>query len=159
MSIVAFAESLIAEATARQQKTAAAPATVAAPSHPVAVLLKEAAAILRTIPDDDEITVADVAKLAAAMQPGTGAQSPGAGAGAGGNMPAPTLPSLRTTNLGVTAGTGGAAPTAKIASEIRKLATALRESDQALTQENQKKAAHVLNAARGLHYLREGLAQ
>lgn len=155
MSILALAEGLIAEATSQRTKSAAEAAPVAV--HPVALRLKEAAERLRSIPDLDDVTLESVAKLAAALQPGTGAQTPGAGAGFGSTEPAPTLPALKTTNLGVTAGSGGAPPAMKVASEIRKLAAELRASEAVTAKEIAMKTAHVLNAARGLHYLREGL--
>lgn len=156
MDIVALAEGLIAEATSTQRTKSAA---VVAPAavHPVALRLKEAAERLRNAPDVDDVTLESVAKLAAALQPGTGAQTPGAGAGFGSTEPAPTIPALKTTNLGVTAGSGGAPAAMKVASEIRKIAADLRASDTVTGQEIAMKTAHVLNAARGLHYLREGL--
>ncbi len=156
MDIVALAEGLIAEANSAQRtKSAAVVAPVAV--HPVALRLKEAAERLRNAPDVDDVTLESVAKLAAALQPGTGAQTPGAGAGFGSTEPAPTIPALKTTNLGVTAGSGGAPAAMKVASEIRKIAADLRASDTVTGQEIAVKTAHVLNAARGLHYLREGL--
>ncbi len=155
MSIIALAEGLIAEATTQRTKSAAVEAPVSV--HPVALRLKEAAERLRNTPDIDDLTLESVAKLAAALQPGTGAQTPGAGAGFGSTEPAPTLPALKTTNLGVTAGSGGAPPAMKLAAEIRKLAADLRASDTVTSREIAMKTAHILNAARGLHYLREGL--
>lgn len=153
MSIAAYAEDLIAEATRPGEKSA----SVAAPStHPVAALLKQAARDLRTIPDTEPVSLDAVQKLAMALQPGTGAQSPSAGAGAGSSMPAPSLPSLQPSNLGATAGSGGGGPS-KVAAEIRKFASDLRAQGAAGDLANTLKVAHVLNAARALHHIREGL--
>lgn len=156
MDIVALAEGLIAEATA-QRTTKSAAAVPPAAMHPVALRLKAAAERLRATPDIDDVTLESVAKLAAALQPGTGAQTPSAGAGFGSTQPAPTLPALKTTNLGATAGSGGVPAAMKVAEELRKLAADLRATDAMNAKEMEVKTAHVLNAARGLHYLREGL--
>lgn len=153
MSIADLAEELMAEAPRLGEKTASA-APVA--KHPVAALLKQAARDLRALPDDAPVSLAAVQKLAMALQPGTGAQSPGAGAGAASAMSAAKLPSLQTSNLGATAGSGGAPPS-KIASELRSFAASLREHAATSETENALKVAHVLRAARGLHYLNEGL--
>lgn len=156
-NIAHLAEQLVAEALATP-KTASA--TVShKPAHPVAVLLKQAAATLRETLDIDDVSLEAVQKFAAALQPGTGAQSPNTGAGVGANPSAPTLPSLRTTNLGVTAGSGGAPPSMKIASELRRMASELRVSETDTPAQTESKVAHILNAARGLHYLREGFHQ
>jgi hypothetical protein len=73
--------------------------------------------------------------------------------------PAPGLPGLKSSNLGVVAGGGGAGETMKEASSdlgrgLRKLAAELREEGAQAARDEQTKAAHVLNAAVGLMHLR-----
>lgn len=149
-NIVELAERLIIEATERPKV-----ASVAAPvveKHPIVAMLKKVAEELRSTPDDESGDLAEAQKLAAALQPGTGAQSPGQSAGLLSATP-PSLPALKTSNLGATAGAGGAPATSKIASELRSIASELRSSEDV----SGLKIAHVLNAACGLHHLREGL--
>jgi hypothetical protein len=116
--------------------------------HPLAASLKEAAAKLRATDEDAEISLDLIQKVAAA-QIGTGAQSPSSGAAAGASLAKPTLPALQTSNLGVTAGAGGAPPTLKVAADLRKLASDFRRRELV-------RSSHLLNAAKAVHYLREG---
>lgn len=164
--ILALADALV-EHLASTEKVAATsePVQPQVPQHPVAAALKLAAAALRAVPDGD-VTLADVherfSKIAVFARPGTGAQAPGAGSGVGSAQPAPSIPTLQTSNLGVTAGAGGAPMTMKAAhtplgNEIRKVAQHLRDSDATALAENAQRADHVLNAARGLCYLQAGL--
>ena len=149
--ILQLADDLIAEASAVKVAADAAPDAPARVEHPIVSMLKAAATRLRGIPDDPEVKLADVQKVATTGLPGTGAQSPSMGAGIKKTLG--KSPALKTTNLGVTAGTGGAAPAAKIASDLRYVAARLREQGDASTVETQTKAAHLLNAAVGLQLL------
>lgn len=157
VDIAELATRLVAQATSSTTKVAAAPSAL---STPAAQALKIAAAALRTLGDDaEDLTVLELLKTAAAR--GTGAQSPAQGAGVGSAMPPPTLPSLGTTNLGVTAGTGGAPPMPKIGSALstalREAATHFRATAEKRAQENDVQASHVLNAATTLRYLLPGV--
>lgn len=153
MTLSALVEDLIEEAARPREKRAS---ETVLPLHPVAALLKQAARDLRAIPDTSDVTLESVQKLAMALQPGTGAQSPSAGAGAGSNLGVPKLPSLQPSNLGATAGAGGVGPS-KVAAELRRFAGELRETGATTDRETQLKTAHVLRAAQALHHLREGL--
>lgn len=169
-SIIDLTNQLIESVRVSTTKTAAAVETPAPREQlPIVTALKMAADALR----HDEIsdaTLSDV-KLAfekAAMfaQPGTGAQSPNAGGGVGSAQPTPTLPALKTTNLGVTAGSGGAPLTMKAASEatplgdaLRKLAAQLREEDDTQQKKVAADAVSILKAATSLRYLQRGIGQ
>ena len=73
--------------------------------------LRKIAQDLRNDSSLDDLTVAEVMKLAT-----TGAQAQGAGATAVQGLPPPTLPGLSTGNMGMTAGGGGAMPEPKLGS-------------------------------------------
>lgn len=161
-NIVELADRLVAEATAAAVKTASAPATPAEPSvlHPVAAFLKKAAAQLRSIPDEPSVSLDAVEKIAMSLGGSTAKSGLNAGAagGSGVQITAPSLPGLKSSNLGVTAGGGGAAPSSvKVAAELRKVAAELRATPDADTSTGHSKAAHVLNAASGLHHLFQGI--
>jgi hypothetical protein len=159
INIVALADQLVMEAKLAAVKTASAPATPAEPAilHPVAAFLKQAAAQLRAIPDEPSVSLAVVEKVAMALG-GKGSLNVGSTGGSDAQVAAPTLPGLKSTNLGVTAGGGGAAPSAvKAASEIRKVAAVLRTTPDMDTASGHSKAAHILNAASGLHHLFQGI--
>lgn len=156
VNIVELADQLIASAQAT--KTAAAADTVApvAVVHPVAVLLKQAADALRTTPNAPAGTsIEAVEKLAMALGGNTGAQTAASGAMKGATPPA--LPGLQTSNMGLTAGTGGSAPVNKIAAELRKVASIFRAQPVEAAADDAEKVAHTLNAACGLQHLAEGL--
>ena len=156
VNIVELADQLIASAQAT--KTAAAADTVApvAVVHPVAVLLKQAADALRTAPSAPVGTsIEAVEKLAMALGGNTGAQTAASGAMKGATPPA--LPGLQTSNMGLTAGTGGSAPVNKIATELRKIASIVRAQPAEAAADDAEKVAHTLNAACGLQHLAEGL--
>ena len=157
MSVVDLADSLLA--SVQQSKTASDASVISAPvtaAHPVALLLKRAAAALRQAPELPEVTPLEaVEKLAMALSGTTGAHSAASGATLAAKPP--TLPGLRTSNMGITAGTGGAAPVTKVGAELRKVASLVRERAHAAPTNQTHTAAHVLNAASGLHHLAEGL--
>ena len=142
----------IAARLAREAREASQTSKVASTAelHPLAEQLKEAAAKLRTSSDSSAISLDLIQKVAAA-QIGTGAQSPSSGASLGASLPKPTLPSLQTTNLGVTAGAGGAPPTLKTASELRNLAGEFRRRELV-------RSAHLLKAATALEHLTRATA-
>lgn len=156
--IEALASALVAKH--RSDKTAAVSASTSAPVASTAAenntelvtAIRKCAEALRTLPEPQAVTLDAVRKHASLAQPSTGAQAPSTGASLGGSLPGPSLPSLKTTNLGVTAGSGGAAPAAKIASVLREYAAALRAYEPT---SNETKTAHVLNAAVGLQLLQE----
>lgn len=154
VNIVELADQLIANAQASKTASEADAVPVATVSHPVALLLKSAAAALRAQPDEIPVTsINEVQKLAMALGGNTGAQSSVSGTGKLSTPPA--LPGLQTSNMGLTAGAGGSAPVNKIATELRKLASIVRTQTPATTTDNTT-AAHVLNAACGLQHLAEG---
>lgn len=157
VNIVELADQLIASAQATKTASAATAAAPVPVSHPVALLLKQAAATLRATPDAmSDTSMSEVAKLAMSLSGGgTGAQAQTMGAVKG--TTAPALPGLHTSNLGVTAGTGGAAPVNKIATELRKIAAIVRTQPLEAVANDAEKVAHTLNAACGLQHLAEGL--
>ncbi len=159
MNIVELADQLIANAqTAKTASAASGVETAAvAVSHPVALLLKSAAAALRATPDSvTDTSLEAVEKLAMSLSGGgAGGQAPSMGAIKGSTPPA--LPGLHTSNMGVTAGTGGAAPVNKIATELRKIAAIVRAQPLEAAAVDAEKIAHTLNAACGLQHLAEGL--
>ncbi len=141
-SIAEIAERYIAEAKAAPvEKTASAVAL-----HPLAAMFKEAAARLRADDKEGPTLSVDMLQKVAAAQIGTGAQNPSSGAAAGAALPKPTLPSLQTNNLGVTAGTGGAPPTLKVAADLRALAGAFRHREEV-------RSVHLLKAATAVQHL------
>lgn len=158
LDIVDLAESLLADTHKGSVKVASADLLPNAPAHPVTQALKHAAEALRRA-QDDALEIADVQKVAQAMQPGTGAQAPAAG-GATTATP-PKLPSLQTSNLGVVAGGGGAGESLKVGSEIsqelRKLAGSLRHLEDVAAHRKTVKAACVLSAVTGLQHLQNAV--
>lgn len=168
VNIVALADRIIADAVASTKTAAVSDAPQAEPVllHPVVVMLKQAAAAIRasggnvSMPARDGVSVASVEKLASRV--------PGVGTGAAISLPSVSSPALKTTNLGLKAGTGGASATSaattsaatKAASELRKIAHTIRQQDTFVSTDDEpnEKTAHVLNAARGLHRLLEGLS-
>lgn len=173
VNIVALADRIIADAVASTKTAAVSDAPQAEPVllHPVVVMLKQAAAAIRasggnvSMAERADVSLASVEKLASRV-PGVGGG--GVGAGAGISLPSVSSPALKTTNLGLKAGTGGASATSaattsaatKAASELRKIAHTIRQQDSLVSDSDEpnEKTAHVLNAARGLHRLLEGLS-
>lgn len=147
LNIADLASALVQRASAGMPKVASAEPARA--EHPVVAVLKQAADALRREPDID-VSIASVQKIATAL-PGTTSMGPNAASAL--NAGKPSVPSLKTTNLGVTAGGGGAGESLKTSSALRKLAQDLREQDVRAEQEETVKAAHVLNAAVGLRHL------
>lgn len=152
---------------AREEKTAAAQ-SAHEPSLEVTSAIRKLAAALRASPDAT-VSLEDVKvafdKSATFAQRGTAAQAPNAGGGVGMAQPVPTLPALQTTNLGVTAGAGGAPSTMKAASEsspissgLRTLAAHLRTEERAFQEKVAQDANSILKAATGLRYLQQGIA-
>lgn len=156
VNIVELADQLIASAQATKTAAAADAVAPVAVVHPVAVLLKQAADALRTTPNAPAGTsIEAVEKLAMALGGNTGAQTAASGAMKGATPPA--LPGLQTSNMGLTAGTGGSAPVNKIAAELRKVASIFRAQPVEAAADDAEKVAHTLNAACGLQHLAEGL--
>lgn len=154
-----LAERLIAEATSHAKTAAAAPAARPATlqPHPIADLLRKTAAVLRDAPEGASLPLELVEKIAAATDAGTGAQSPAAGASVGASMASPTLPALKTENLGARAGGGGVGPRLpKLAAELRSAAEHLRQADAQTKQAQEEEAQLVLSAAQTFHRLQMG---